>query len=540
MARRTRTTRGRALAPALPGRRLPAGLAALVLVGALATGAADVAAADPTPPTTDQDVRDARQAVDDATRSVAQVEIRLAELAAEQDAAEQDVMQAGEAYTQATVDAQAARESAEAAAARAQQAEADAEQARRELVALAREMARSGGSADLIESLLSADGFADVANRTTALDRLTGKADQTVQRYRAAQLVASTMQERADREAADADAAERRASDALVHAQQLADAADDAARAGRVERDELIDQLAAARHTSAEVERDRQDQVDAERRARAEAAARARAEREQQQQEEDDRGSGGSSSGGSHSGGSGGSGSGGSGSGGSGGSGSGGSGSGGSGSGGSGSGGSGSGGSSSGGSGSGGSSSGGSGSGGSSSGGSGSGGSGSGGSGGSGSGGSGPGGSGGSGSGGSGSSSDPYGLGTGRSVASAAQAKAALAWAKTKIGLPYVWGGAGPDGYDCSGLTMMSYRAAGVNINRTSRQQYVGVKKIAYDDMRPGDLVFWTTNPKDPMAIYHVAMWAGNGQIVEAPRPGVPLRLTAMRWANTMPFAGRA
>ena len=121
-----------------------------------------------------------------------------------------------------------------------------------------------------------------------------------------------------------------------------------------------------------------------------------------------------------------------------------------------------------------------------------------------------------------------------------AQAKSALAWAKTKIGLPYEWGGAGPDGYDCSGLTMMSYRSAGVYINRTSRQQYVGVKKISYDDMRPGDLVFWTTNPKDPMAIYHVAMWAGNGQIVEAPRPGVPLRLTAMRWANTMPFAGRA
>jgi hypothetical protein len=46
-------------------------------------------------------------------------------------------------------------------------------------------------------------------------------------------------------------------------------------------------------------------------------------------------------------------------------------------------------------------------------------------------------------------------------------------------------------------------------------------------------------DPNDPNAVYHVAMWVGSGQIMEAPRAGVPLRITAMRWASTMPYAGR-
>ena len=114
-----------------------------------------------------------------------------------------------------------------------------------------------------------------------------------------------------------------------------------------------------------------------------------------------------------------------------------------------------------------------------------------------------------------------------------------MAWAQSKVGLPYVWGGTGPDGYDCSGLTAGAWRAAGVGINRTSRDQYKQVLKIAYDQLRPGDLVFWGERANDPSSIYHVAMWVGNGQIVEASKPGVPLRVTSMRWSKTMPFAGR-
>src|SRR5690606_27643648 len=88
-------------------------------------------------------------------------------------------------------------------------------------------------------------------------------------------------------------------------------------------------------------------------------------------------------------------------------------------------------------------------------------------------------------------SSDPYALGTGSQRGSAAQGDAAVAWALAQVGKPYQWGGAGPDAFDCSGLTSQAWRAAGVSINRTSRDQYRQVRKIGYDSMRPGDLIFY-------------------------------------------------
>jgi cell wall-associated NlpC family hydrolase len=115
-----------------------------------------------------------------------------------------------------------------------------------------------------------------------------------------------------------------------------------------------------------------------------------------------------------------------------------------------------------------------------------------------------------------------------------------VAWASAQVGLPYAWGGTGPASFDCSGLTMRAWQAAGVNLVRTASDQYKQVLKISYDDMRPGDLVFYSTDPTDPGAVYHVAMWIGGNQVVEAARPGVPVRITSMRWASTMPFAGRA
>ena len=86
---------------------------------------------------------------------------------------------------------------------------------------------------------------------------------------------------------------------------------------------------------------------------------------------------------------------------------------------------------------------------------------------------------------------------------------------------------------------MSAWRTAGVNLARTTRDQYKQVLKISYNELRPGDLVFWSTDPNNPDAIYHVAIWAGGGQIMEASKPGDPLRTTGMRWGNTMPFAGR-
>ncbi|NKY40608.1 NlpC/P60 family protein, partial [Cellulomonas septica] len=382
-------------------------------------------------------------------------------------------------------------------------ADARAEDARRTLVAMAREAARSGGNVEALQAVLSADGFRDVARRSTALEQMTGKADEAVQEFRAAQLVASVLADRARTAEDDAKAAEQDASAALATAQKTQQDSDAALAAGAAERDQLISALAAARQTSAEVERARQDALEADRRARADEAARQAALRPPVVAPPASGGSSGStgSTGGS----------------------------------------TGSAGGSTGGS-TGGSNSG-------STGGSNGGSTGGGSTGGSTGGGSTGGGSTGGGSTGGGSTAQPttppatggqYGLGTGRSRGSAGGGAAAVEWARTQLGKPYIWGGVGPEGYDCSGLTGTSWRSAGgVSLNRTSRDQYKQVLKISYDQLRPGDLVFWSTDPNNPDAIHHVAIWAGNGQIIEAPTFNKPVRLVAMRWAGTMPYAGR-
>lgn len=479
-------------------RPLAAGLVTTIALAAMVVGGAPLASADPTPPS-DQAVQDARAAVRDASQSVAEMEVRLAELSVSSDAAQLRVQQAGEAYTQALVDAQDAQDSADEAADAAKKAADDAEAARRTLVAIAREMARSGGSVDMIESLLSADGFQDVAQRTSALDRVSGKADEAVQEFRAATLVAGTLQDHAAASAATANQKSKDAAASLRSAEKTQQDADDAVAAAGVERDALIGNLADARSTSVAVERARQDQLDADRRQRADDEAREAHESSGDNSGTDDPPTGtdpGKTDDPPNP-----------------------------------------------------------------------------------------------------PAPDPdpeptdeptattppttpkpsasprptanpqptsapkptkkptprptptpkptpkptpaYGLGTGTSSGSAAQGRTALAEAKDKIGLPYIWGGTGPKGYDCSGLTMTSWQSAGVYLNRTSRDQYKQVLKINYDNLRVGDLVFWSTDPSNPNAIYHVAMWAGNGQIMEAPRPGVPLRVTSMRWSGTMPYAGR-
>ena len=133
-----------------------------------------------------------------------------------------------------------------------------------------------------------------------------------------------------------------------------------------------------------------------------------------------------------------------------------------------------------------------------------------------------------------------HGLGTGTSKGTAATGNKAVEMALAKVGLPYIWGGVGPTGYDCSGLTMISWREAGVNIPRTTRDQYRHVLKIDYNDLRPGDLIFRSTDPNDPSKIYHVEMYIGNNQVVHAPSPGKELHVKALTWSNAMPYAGRA
>lgn len=127
----------------------------------------------------------------------------------------------------------------------------------------------------------------------------------------------------------------------------------------------------------------------------------------------------------------------------------------------------------------------------------------------------------------------------GSSTGSTAAGAKALAWARKQLGRPYRWGGAGPDSYDCSGLTMRAWQQSGVLLPHSSRLQYSQVDKIAYTRLRAGDLVFYATDTTDSGTIHHVAMYVGSGQIIEAPYTGATVRITALRRNRSMPYAGR-
>ncbi|WP_226352145.1 C40 family peptidase [Pseudonocardia sp. ICBG601] len=111
------------------------------------------------------------------------------------------------------------------------------------------------------------------------------------------------------------------------------------------------------------------------------------------------------------------------------------------------------------------------------------------------------------------------GVGQGASTA----AQRALDFAAAQFGKPYVWGGAGPDGFDCSGLTMRAWQAAGVQLPRTSREQATAGQRVPLSEARPGDLVFWSRNGTIP-GIHHVALYLGDDRIREAPTTGTPVR----------------
>ncbi|MFD8788370.1 C40 family peptidase, partial [Kitasatospora sp. NPDC059599] len=121
---------------------------------------------------------------------------------------------------------------------------------------------------------------------------------------------------------------------------------------------------------------------------------------------------------------------------------------------------------------------------------------------------------------------------------SAEGAAAAVAFAKSKIGLPYVWGGEGPDGYDCSGLTMMAWREGGRELNHFAADQYAQSSRIDYRRLRPGDLVFWTDTGR-AADIHHVGLYVGDDQMIEAPRAGMPIKQASLWIMGTPDFYAR-
>ena len=96
----------------------------------------------------------------------------------------------------------------------------------------------------------------------------------------------------------------------------------------------------------------------------------------------------------------------------------------------------------------------------------------------------------------------------------------AIAAARTKLGDPYLWGGTGPDAYDCSGLTQFAYGAAGIALPRVAADQWRVGARVDLAHLLPGDLLFWATDPGNPATIHHVAMYLGAGMMIAAPHTG--------------------
>jgi hypothetical protein len=117
----------------------------------------------------------------------------------------------------------------------------------------------------------------------------------------------------------------------------------------------------------------------------------------------------------------------------------------------------------------------------------------------------------------------------------------AMQYALGEVGKPYVWGATGPNAYDCSGLMLRAYESAGVTLPRVARQQYWAGAQLPVRQAQPGDLLFWGYDTSDPDSIHHVAMYLGNGRMVEAANQTVPLRQRAVSFDEheLMPLAVR-
>ncbi|CAN5392787.1 NlpC/P60 family protein [soil metagenome] len=122
--------------------------------------------------------------------------------------------------------------------------------------------------------------------------------------------------------------------------------------------------------------------------------------------------------------------------------------------------------------------------------------------------------------------------------------KQAIAYAKAQLGEPYAFGGAGPSSWDCSGLTKMSYAAAGVYIGtHSASNQYATMRSqgrlVPMSQRKAGDLLFYSSGGSAASTKYHVTIYIGDGQMIEAPRPGVGVRIVSVRPSDLVAYAGR-
>ncbi|MEW2446786.1 C40 family peptidase [Streptomyces parvulus] len=114
-------------------------------------------------------------------------------------------------------------------------------------------------------------------------------------------------------------------------------------------------------------------------------------------------------------------------------------------------------------------------------------------------------------------------------AAAAAHATKALKIAASKKGSPYKWGAVGPRRFDCSGLTLYSFKKAGKKLPRTAAQQYNKTRHISAKKRKVGDLVFFHSG----RSVYHVGIYAGKGKLWHAPKTGDVVRLQKI-WTGSV------
>ena len=113
------------------------------------------------------------------------------------------------------------------------------------------------------------------------------------------------------------------------------------------------------------------------------------------------------------------------------------------------------------------------------------------------------------------------GGGGGGSTSTAGAHGSVVAYAQQELGVPYVWGGASPSGFDCSGLAMWCYAQVGISLPHNAAMQYASITHIAHGSEQPGDLVFFGSSAA---GIHHVGIYVGGGSMIDAPYTGVDVR----------------
>ncbi len=111
---------------------------------------------------------------------------------------------------------------------------------------------------------------------------------------------------------------------------------------------------------------------------------------------------------------------------------------------------------------------------------------------------------------------------------SGSKVEKAIAFAKAQLGEPYKWGGAGPGSWDCSGLTMRAWQAAGINLPHYAGAQYANTKHVPMSKIVRGDLLYWSEG--GPGSIYHEALYLGDGKMIHAPRPGRGVEIVSITY----------